>query len=57
MELYQGDLINVRSKEKDLKNVVGSCEGGRNRLSLRQRILTQVSHLLNLMIIKGVIGS
>ena len=56
LELHQEDLIKVRSKEKDLKNVVGSCEGWRNRLSLRQRILTQVSHLLNLMEIKGYLG-
>ena len=27
LELCQEDLIKVRSKEKDLKNVVGSCEG------------------------------
>ena len=39
LELHQEDLIKVRSKEKDLKTVVGSCEGWRNRLSLRQRLL------------------
>ena len=37
LELHQDDLIKVRSKEKDLKNVVEGCEGGRNRLSLRHR--------------------
>ena len=39
LELHQEDLIKVRSKEKDLKNVVGSCEGWRNRLSLPQQSL------------------
>ena len=41
LELHREDLIKVRSKEKDLKNVVESCEGWRNRLSLPQQLLKQ----------------